>query len=241
MKIVLFLSFFFAIFSLEDQPEWFADSMHYWPFDNIVGRIIRDHKGSNDGKLSGSFQLTPGIVGSAISLNGESSFVELGYLQHPCLRDPESCTTGLTLMFWIKMPVFKGNKIILQQGKHRFSRGFTIWTRSKNKKMVGMSVNTRRKTHETTLEWDPRYWTHFTIVWNKRKGDLKVYFNCTLMSKKVNVKRTNRGHTQTPLVLGANREKKKNTPVMVDEFAIWNDTLTQEKICNIVKIKSGKY
>lgn len=243
MKLVLFSSLFFAIFSLENQPEWFEDSMHYWPFDHIFGKLIRDHKGSNHGKLSGNFHLIPGIVGSALALDGISSFVELGYLQHSCLRDPDSCTTGLTLMFWIKIPVFEGNKIILQLGKHRFSRGFTIWTRHRGKKMVGLSINTRKKSHVTKLEWNPRYWTHLTIVWNKPKSKLQVYFNCTLMpEEKVRVTSKNVGYAQTPrpLVLGANSEKKKSTPVMVDEFAIWNDTLTKEKICSIVKIKSGK-
>ena len=240
MKLVLFLSLFLSIFSSENQPEWFATSMHYWPFDNIVGKIIRDHKGSNHGRLSGNFRLIPGIVGSALSLTGSKSFLEMGQLNHSCLHDPETCTTGLTIMFWLKMPVFKGNKIILQLGKHRFSRGFTVWTRSRNKKMVGMSVNTRRKSHETTLEWDPSYWTHLTIVWKKSKAELQVYFNCTLQSKKVKVAERTRGYSQSPLVVGANSAKQKNTPVMVDEFAIWNDTLTKSKICSIFKIKSGK-
>lgn len=241
MKIVSSLKLLFSLFSLK-ATEWYRNSVNYWPFEDVSNGTAIDYTGSNHGRIGGRFHSVSGLVGSALELTGNKSWVDFGVLPSSCLNRPESCRSGFTIAFWLKIPDFKGNKIVLQLGQHRFSRGFTLWTRRGQKKNVGFSVNTLHRKYNWMQEWNNRDWNHVALKWDNNTGSLRIYLNCTI------VKVVNKSAKAEPLeddkasrlILGASHAKKKNMKLMVDEFAIWNSTLSDDTLCKVFRIRSGR-
>lgn len=240
MKIVSSLKLLFSLFTLK-ATEWYRNTVNYWPFEDVSNRTATDFTGSNDGRIGGSFSTISGIVGSALELSGNNSWVDFGVLPSSCLNRPETCRSGFTISFWLKIPDFKGNKVLLQLGQHRFSRGFTLWTRRSQKKNVGFSINTKNRKYYWMQEWKSDDWNHIALKWDNNTSSLRIYFNCTV------VKVVNKSQKATPLeddkasrlILGASHAKKKNMKLMVDEFAIWNRTLPDDILCKVFRIRSG--
>lgn len=232
----------FSLFSF-NTTEWYQDSSNYWPFENVVRRSVKDYRRGNDGKISGDFQTIPGIVGSALALSGKQAWVDFGKLQSSCLSDPGSCSSGFTVAFWLRLPSFQANKIILQQGRHRHSRGFTVWTRGGEQNKVGVSVNTRAKKYGWEERWNADHWTHIAFTWDAKKSTLQIYFNCTLIKTESGGGIAQRDDSDKilPLVLGASHGRAKFAHLEVDELAIWNKTLSRQTLCKIYHIRSGKH
>jgi len=243
MKWKVFLTILYTVLSLP-IPEWYNSSLSYWPFESFsIDRIVRDWTGRNDGIINGDVRSVPGIVGTAIELTGKNSWIDLGLLPGTCFEDPISCKTGFTMAFWLKLPTIKGNKIIIQMAKNRNSRGFTVWTRRQKQKMINFSINGRNRIYLSELKWPTVHWTHITLVWSRQSSTLKVYFNCTLeetVSDSKKPKKESTDLSKVSLMLGASHAKKKNSHILMDEFALWNKTLDQDEICRIVRIKTGE-
>lgn len=244
MRWKLFVSVFCTVLSLP-TPEWYCGSVSYWPFESLSDRVIRDWTGNNNGKINGTFRLVNGIVGSAIELTGKYSWIDFGLLPGTCLNQPESCSEGFTISFWLKLPTFVGNKIIVQLGQHRHSKGFTVWTRRKKEKKINFSVNGKNRRFESTLTWPTLDWTHVSLVWRKQEQILGIYFNCS------EVHRVNQSSPpkdsksavtldKVSLMVGASHGHNKNAHMLMDEFAIWNRTLTKEELCAVVNNKTGE-
>lgn len=241
MKIFSSLKLLFSLFSLK-ATEWYKSAVNYWAFEDVSNRTVTDYTGSNDGRISGNFHTVSGIVGSALSLSGNNSWVDFGVLPSSCLNKPTSCRTGFTIAFWLKIPDFQSNKIILQLGEHRYSRGFTVWTRKSAKKKIGFSVNTRLRKYNWLLEWNSGDWNHVVLKWDNKTASLKVYVNCTM------VQVVNKSEEAEPvedskvsrLILGASHAMKKNIKLMVDEFAIWDRPLSDNTLCLLYSIHSGR-
>lgn len=91
------------------------------------------------------------------------------------------------------------------------------------------------------LEWKNDNWNHIALKWDNRAGSLRIYFNCTL------AKVVNKSKKATPLednkpsrlTLGASHAKKNHMKLMVDEFAIWNHTVSDDLLCKVFRIRSG--
>lgn len=240
MKILSSLKLLLSLFSLK-ASEWYTNSVHYWPFEDISNGTAKDYAGSNDGRIKGDFNTVSGLVGSALELKGNETYVDFGVLPSSCLNRPATCRSGFTIAFWMKIPNFQGNKIILQLGQHRFSRGFTLWTRRGLKKNVGFSVNTLHRKYDWMQDWYNDHWNHVALKWDNNTGILSIYLNCTI------VKVINESEKATPLdddkasrlILGASHAKRKNMRLMIDEFAIWNRTVSDDTLCKAFQIRSG--
>ena len=215
--------------------------MSYWPFEHVSNRTAADYTGSNDGKVGGSFYSVSGIVGSALALSGNNSWVDFGVLPSSCLNRPSTCDSGFTIAFWLKIPDFQSNRIILQLGEHRNSRGFTVWTRKSTKKNIGFTVNTRLRKYRWLQEWDSGDWNHIALKWDNKTTSLRIYVNCTIaqVNNKSEDAEPVADDKASRLILGASHALKKNIKLMVDEFAIWDRPLPDDTLCEVFRIRSG--
>lgn len=245
MKILSSLKLLFSLFSLK-ASQWYKATVNYWPFEDVSNNSTLDYTGSNDGQISGRFHTISGIVGSALALSGENSWVDFGVLPSSCLNEPSTCTSGFTIAFWLKIPEFQSNKIILQLGEHRYSRGFTLWTRkstTNHKKSIGFSVNTRLRKYMWLQEWNSTDWNHIALKWDNRTRGLSIYVNCSLaqfinQSGAVEPKKDDKA---SRLILGASHAMKKNIKLLVDEFAIWDRPISDRTLCMLSRVYTGQW
>ncbi|XP_068688561.1 uncharacterized protein [Montipora foliosa] len=224
--------------------EWYRTTVNYWPFEDVSNQTATDYTGTNNGKIKGNHHVISGIVGSALALSGNNSFVDFGVLSSTCLREPSTCQTGFTIAFWIKIPEIQGNEIILQLAEHRYARGFTVWTRKRPKGKIGFSVNTRLRNYKWLQEWNSRDWNHIALIWNNASSSLKISVNCSIVQVVNSSEKAVEDHKKASrLILGASHAMKKNMKLMVDEFAIWDRPISGDTLCKIVKIQSvnGNY
>lgn len=242
MKILSSLKLLLSLFSLK-ATEWYRTTVNYWPFEDISNQTAIDYTGSNHGRITGSFSSVSGIVGSALALSGNKSWVDFGVLRSSCLNKPSTCQSGFTIAFWLKFPDFKGNKIILQLGEHRYSRGFTVFTRKIIRKNIGFSVNTRLRKFKYMQEWNNSDWNHIALKWDNRTSSLKIYVNCSLAQVVNNSEPAEpvQDDRASRLILGASHATKKNIKLMVDEFAIWDRPLSDNILCKVFRVHSGRW
>ena len=241
MPIISSLKFFFLSFFSFKATEWYKNTVNYWPFEDVSNRISIDYTGRNNGNISGSYHSISGIVGSALALYGNESYVDFGVLSSSCLNKPSTCKTGFTIAFWLKIPDFRGNRIVLQLGEHRYSRGFTVWTRKKLAVNVGFSVNTRLRRYVWLQVWNEN-WNHIALIWNNRTSSLRISLNCStgqVVNTSESVEPESNDNRASRLILGASHAMKKNIQIMVDEFAIWDQPISESTLCEIIKIHSG--
>lgn len=249
MKWKIFICIFYTALSLP-FTEWYNTTYSYWPFESFCTNnglncfgAERDWMGTNDGKIHGNVRSIPGMVGTALYLQGNNSSVDFGFLPGTCFNDPMKCETGFTIAFWLKIPNFRGNKIIIQMAKTRNSRGFTVWTRRQTvkKKKINFSVNGQQRMYRSEADWTSKYWTHITIVWSRPLSTLNIYYNCTVVStvKKPVPSKSHETIETVSMMIGASQSKKKHSMVQMDELAIWNKTIEPEEICRIAGIETG--
>ena len=227
-----------------NTSEWYRDSTNYWPFEGVTGATVPDYRrGENDGKISGDFKVVPGIVGSAIQLPGRHSWIDFGQLRSSCLSDPGECSVGLSVAFWLRLPRFKPSTIIFQAGRHRYSRGCTVWTRQRDTNVVGISLNTRTERYSLEERWNAAHWTHVAFTWDATRSTLRVYFNCTLIStvRDSEPAEKDKSGKTLPLIWGASHGQRKFSTLQVDELSIWNKVLAKQDLCQIFKIRSGEW
>lgn len=242
MKWKLFFCVFYSALSLP-FTEWYNTTYSYWPFETFwLDQTIRDWTGKNHGTINGNIRRIPGMVGSALHLYGDNSFLDFGSLPGTCFNDPMSCKTGFAIAFWLRIPNFEGNKIIIQMAKSRNSRGFTVWTRRHNRNKIHISVNSHKKMYRSEADWSTDHWTHVAIVWHRQQNTLKIYYNCTLYStgKNPEISKTKESIDSVSLVVGATQSNKKHSKAQIDELALWNRTIEPEEICRIVQAITGE-
>ena len=240
MKLSSAFSLLFSFFSLK-AAEWYENSMNYWPFEELSNRNVKDYIGSNDGRIGGAFRTVSGIVGSALALSGNGSWVDFSFLQSTCLNSPSTCPTGFTIAFWLKIPDFQGNRVVLQLGQHRYSRGFTVWTRASGERNLAFSVNTRRRKYSWIQDWTRDDWNHIALKWDNTRRSLIIYFNCTVVKVVDSSEDAEYGENEkaSRLILGASHAIKKNMKLAVDEFAIWNRIIGDDTLCKVFNTRSG--
>ena len=79
--------------------------------DEIQGNTLM---GSHPGQVSGGAKIVPGILGSALYLDGINGAVDFGNDPMDCLAEPEMCPDGLTIAFWLKIHKYPtGNQIAI--------------------------------------------------------------------------------------------------------------------------------
>lgn len=190
MRILSSLKLLLSLFSLK-ATEWYGTTVNNWPVEDISNQTAIDYTGSNHGRITGSFSSVSDIVGPALALSGNKSWVDFGVRPSSCLNKPSTCHSGFTVAFWLNIPDFKGNKIILQLGEHRYSRGFTVFTRKSIRENIGFSVNTRRRKFKCMQEWNSSDWNHIALKCDNKTSSLKIYVNCSLAQVVNNSEPTN--------------------------------------------------
>ena len=79
--------------------------------DEIQGNTL---VGSIPAQVSGGAKIVPGILGSALYVDGINGAVDFGLNPTDCLREPEMCPDGLTIAFWLKIHKYPtGNQIAI--------------------------------------------------------------------------------------------------------------------------------
>ena len=248
VKTTLILTLFPLLIFCVSSENVYNTSVHYWSFDDVSNNTSADLIGSNDGKIGGKFRLVRGVVGSAVHLASNDSWIDFGPLGNFCINAPRNCSEGFTVLFWLKLVTFARNRLILQRSSHRYSEGFTIWTCNKRKTFaLCITVNTDLRVYSANVELELNRWLHLGIKWVKSTESLLVYLNCSL---EVNIGKNRTTDNVlyvdpfTPrnqsLVLGASHNKKKNSQIILDEFALWNVTLSSKAICSAFNLRSGK-
>lgn len=248
MTGMLNLLFFFIVVTYSENLRPYNTSLYYWSFEDVNNNTSSDLSGKKDAHINGKFRLCRGIFGNAIQLISNNSYINFGILDGFCMSSPELCAEGFAVLFWLKLDMFAPNRVVLQHSLHRHSEGLTMWTCDKyGNASLCMSLNTKSRSYTTDVRLSLNEWSHLGLVWVKAKESLFVYMNCSLEAhvgkneSRFNVTSIDPSTTRNlSLILGATRNKKKNSQVIIDEFALWNTTLSREDVCNTFNVQSGR-
>ena len=139
--------------------------------------------------------------------------------------------TNTVLLNAAQYDAARGINIKLKEEKFRFSTTGFEWDE--------FFPKTVERFLDTT--WNFKTWTHVALLWNGRKKELKISFNCSeadYISGGISFDRT--AHAFGPpqrLIVGAD-ELASN--VEIDELAIWDSILSEKEICYVFHARRGK-
>ena len=205
-------------------------------------------KGSRVSEITGDYTFVPGPKGSAIEFvekenSSSASYLTLGNFSDTCLPDPGRCKSGFTISFWLNLRKVLHDGVLFQLGLSRRGRGITITTRHKG---GGISLqfygNTPKRMYVIEADLSSHIWHHVALTWNvTANSKMALFVNCTgggfTFKKKI---RDDKKKEDRWMVLGANHGGKKSIPIAVDDFAIWFETLRQERFCEMINQRRGE-
>ena len=198
----------------------------YWTLDkaSIDGEILADVLGEHDGTIMGNPEIVEGIVGEALSFNGEDDYVVIG---------PVTDGQNLTYSFWIKVEALpKGNQVVLWDDDS--SGGGDAWFHL----MANGKIQSQRGgdglgvlTSESAIT--PEEWMHIAFVANVDTDERRLYINGKrdVVGGGPVKSRTNISH----VVLAVGHDSGAFIQPFyfagaIDEVAIYNRALSDEEI-----------
>ena len=206
-----------------------------WLFDEGKGLKARDTSGkSGDGTLNNSTKWVPGKTGNAVSFNGKDSFVEMT-LPEVFNSIPNN---SFTITFWINVKDISGNgvtwtRIIEVRYDNTNYLQFVIQINNGELGVNHVSEGTESTVIVTsTIVADK--WYYVTEVWDAKQRAMKLYLDGVLQSgkgttpaspgdkKAINIGRRSDGNAETYF------------DGIIDEFAIFNVSLTEEDIKSLI-------
>ncbi|XP_028409645.1 uncharacterized protein LOC114532360 [Dendronephthya gigantea] len=217
----------------------YKDALHYWSFDDPDNVV--DHKTGARSNMTQkpTTHLTGPVNLALLTLPEDHSGLQLGSIHYSCLKDPSFCPTGFSISLWVK----PGD---IRNREHYFTTnlgdrsGVSLVSYADN---PGLNAHVRGEKHKCNLIYDvyPRHWTwlFISITWKTQAdgtGKLLFYIiEDTGMTRKekicpeiVHSLSASQNIIETELF-----QYNSGRTFAIDELAVWNKTLTEEKIMEI--------
>lgn len=224
----------------------YKNAVHYWSFDdphNIVdlktgARAVMAKKPTTH--LTGPANL------ALLTLPGGGSRLQFGAIQYLCLKDPSSCPSGITITLWVKPGDIKSREAYFTTTTG--SRlGLSLVSYADN---PGLVFFVRGGKHKCSFLHNvyPRHWTWLfvSVAWKVQvDGTGKLYFDL------INDTGVKRNQKTCPEIIHSPSESlnmmetklslyKSGKTFAIDELAVWNETLTEERIMEIYNLVASK-
>ncbi len=222
--------FFYAFFLIslivvgQSVAEFDAeDCVGIWLFDDAAGDMAKDSsENGNDGILMNDPQWVEGKIGSALELDGQDDWINMG--DAPILK-PSGDVTFVAWYYWI------GGNYVLASGGQTASTGYAI-THQPNDDTVWFGVNTDKQSANTgyisgTSKED---WHHLAGSYSDDDGKLTAYIDGKPVetadaAAKANINAWPELHIGKP-----NNVEDYHMQGIIDEVGIFNVALTQADI-----------
>ena len=202
------------------------------PMDVVDAGVVQ---GSIPGTLVGRrAELTTGVRGNALVCDG-SDWPCVDYGEHfdQCYHNPDMCTEGVTMSFWVSQNVYQG--VIFSTGYQSNTVGHTINFPGFGKMVFVTSHNTSNDYYEVH-GWGGDHlhkWRYVVATWYLGEG-ITIYINgCDAdpgkskgYAKTASRRKPNTARGSIQIGLGSGY----NGLMMLDEFFIWHERLSPEQI-----------
>ena len=191
-------------------------------------------QGSIPGTLVGRrAELTTGVVGNGLKCDGwDPKCVDYGYHFDECYHNPDLCTEGVTMAFWIQKDAYVGE--VFTTGRRRDNVGHHISVEYFGQLFFATFHNTSYDYYIEPYGWGGRaQWKHLAFTWYYGEG-IVVYFNgCDADPDKsrgfANTKPRKITNSAIQPIL-VSQGGYGNGDLVLDEFIIWHEKLSPEQI-----------
>lgn len=198
----------------------------YWTLDeaDINGEIAVDALGEHDGTIMGNPEIVEGIVGEALSFNGEDDYVVIG---------PVTDGQNLTYSFWIKIDALpKGNQVVLWDDDN--AGGGDAWFQlMANGKIQSQRGGDGLGVLTTESAITPGEWVHIAFVANIDTDERIFYINGKRDAVGDGPVRSRSNISHVVLAVGHDSGafiQPFYFAGIIDEVAIYNRALSDEEI-----------
>lgn len=182
---MLFFIFYF-LYNLLEPPNWFIYFNLSWPLNSVSHNSIQ---GSTTGTTGGNITIVSGPGIPALKLNGINTDIKLGDVQKTCIADPNLCTEGMSIIFWLKLDS------LADSYSRQTREGFILSSGAELPGYKGVSVHlsdskiyvtlsTKLKVFNCNASYVKDEWTLVTISWSNASG-LILYYNSSLVASSV--------------------------------------------------------
>jgi hypothetical protein len=225
----------------------YKDAFHYWSFDDPEN--VTDLKsGVQATEVRAGVSREYGPVNLAMKTNPEdSSGLRLGEITYPCLRDMSLCHEGLTVSAWIKPSDPKNRESYFNTNPGGTRLGIAILTFADSSELSCLVQGTK---HKCSLRFSLpsfRIWIFVSVTWTLQldgSGKLVFYLiHATGFDKNERIcpemtlsMIPNLGRMEVVL-----QQSYSNSGFSVDELAVWNATLTEDRIIAMYNLVTGKF
>ncbi|XP_068752195.1 uncharacterized protein [Montipora capricornis] len=219
-----------------DDP-WYKQASYYWPFNSLRDPGIVDQRGTSS---------VPGHSKNGLKLDEFfGSWADLGNFSYHCISNPDSCDTGFTVTFWLRLDdVKKDQRVVLQIASALQAVGTTIQIRGH---VLHFYVNSPAIRRHVAVNWPNLKWSFVALIWRKNKNKIEVLLNATTVSYESNSTSQDYELASVPpshtLIIGAHNARLQSTRMIIDELALWNGDLQKDDINYLMESKAadGKY
>ena len=203
-----------------------------WPMNETVGVIVADVYNGNDGLASGGATIVPGLLGNARSFDGVSGIVNIsGTAQLDFIG---AANQNFTISYWVKrQPATTSetafskydssgaSKYVMMWDYAGGTADYTIWT--------GAAWYTA---HLAAIPYANNEWHHIVFERNTALQELRLYID-GIFASNVAIANTEDASTLVPFTIGADTGGNWPYNGTIDEFVIWNNTLTDSEIARL--------
>jgi hypothetical protein len=190
----------------------------WWTGETLAGLWVRDRAGNGlHAQVVGNVKVVEGKIGKGLALNG-------GYLEvpaHPAL----DCTTGLTMMAWVK-PAEAQSARIIDKGRAGFNDAYMIDTHPAG----NIRVITSRGGFNKALLLPMNAWSHLAVTYDN--AHLTLYLNGEKLDQAASTGPLS--ITDLPLHIGADSGGGSQFRGVLDGVMLWKRALAPEEIKRVM-------
>lgn len=197
----------------------------YFSFDKDSGKEVKDSSGlGNDGKVSGDPKWVDGKYGKAVSLNGQSDWVEVES------SDSLNIKGEITLMCWFKSEGWDGaGDQWIGKGAHASKPScYGLMVYQANTLYFMLGDGSSRHDLTTTDLPEPKEWHHIAATYDGK--NMRVYLDGEVLAEKQD-QFDFQCENQLPLMVGAGVQRPQYSFLgEIDEVAVFKRALSQDEV-----------
>ena len=199
--------------------------------DRIENGVLQ---GSLLGDTVGTVSLENGIVGEALSLDG-NQYVHFGNFSTRCFQNPDMCNSGITFAMWVK---FKApDSAVFDTGAFdNKASGYAVVLNPNEELKIAVKWANGYEYHTIPdASWVLNRWIHMSFSW-KRNERIALYINgCGAYTGQVfRISRIDPLSTHGVFVIGAaihdSLKIVRLANMGLDEFYVWHEVLLSSEI-----------
>jgi len=200
----------------------------YWSFDEGSGSIVHDYEGNNDGQINGDPSWVNGKYGYALNFDGVDDYVDVSTNLNPSL-------SSITINAWIKGSG-TGDEVFFSIISGADTSNYVLFRKNSLLEDFKLSVGGVSSGINFITDLRDGTFNMITATYNASNGEWKVYINGNLDNSQTN----NIGSlslSSEPVSIGRDSRDKNYFNGTVDEVFIYNKSLSEEEIQNLMNKK----